>query len=104
MPRSPERIPIVSHVQAPFEGLVGRLAERGIELSPAQVHRLVEGPAGPEIQSERTSAPEDEPLKRQMEAFVAAVRDRSEPVVSGTDGLRALTLAHEILARMGDHK
>ncbi len=70
----------------------------------AQVHRLVEGPAGPEIQSERTSAPEDEPLKRQMEAFVTAVRDRSEPVVSGTDGLRALTLAHEILARMGDHK
>ena len=37
-------------------------------------------------------------------AFVAAVRDRSEPVVSGADGLRALALAHEILARMADQK
>jgi hypothetical protein len=38
-----------------------------------------------------------------MAAFAAAVRARSQPVVSGGDGLRALALAHEILARMADH-
>jgi predicted dehydrogenase len=70
----------------------------------AQVHRLTDGPAGPHIESERTAAPDEEPLRREMAAFVVAVRDRSQPVVSGTDGLRALALAHEILARMADHK
>jgi predicted dehydrogenase len=70
----------------------------------AQVHRLAEGPNGPEIRSERTAAPDEEPLRRQLEAFVISVRDRSAPLVSGTDGLRALALAHEILARMADHK
>ena len=69
----------------------------------AQVHRLVDGPDGPHIQSERTAAPDEEPLRRQLAAFVTAVRDRSQPLVSGTDGLRALTLAHEILRRMADH-
>lgn len=70
----------------------------------AQVYRLADGPNGPEIQSERTAAPDEEPLRRQLAAFVTAVRDRSEPVVSGADGRRALALAHEILARMADHK
>jgi predicted dehydrogenase len=70
----------------------------------AQVHRLADGPSGPHIQSERTAAPDEEPLQRQLAAFATAVRDRSEPVVSGKDGLRALALAHEILARMADHK
>jgi len=70
----------------------------------AQVHRLAEGPNGPEIQSERTAAPDEEPLRRQLAAFAESVRSRSEPMVSGKDGLRALALAHEILARMADHK
>ena len=68
----------------------------------AQVYRLADGPAGPEIQSQRTAAADEEPLRRQLAAFVAAVRDRSTPVVSGADGVRALSLAHEILARMAD--
>jgi predicted dehydrogenase len=66
----------------------------------AQVYRLVQGEAGPEITSERTAAPEEEPLRRQLAAFVTAVRDRSEPVVGGNDGLRALSLAHAVLSRM----
>jgi predicted dehydrogenase len=69
----------------------------------AQVYRLSDGPAGPEIQSQRTAAPDEEPLQRQLAAFVAAVRDRSAPLVSGADGLRALSLAHVILSRMADH-
>jgi predicted dehydrogenase len=70
----------------------------------AQVYRLTDGAEGPEIQSHRTSAPDEEPLRRQLAAFVAAVRDRARPVVSGADGLRALSLAHEILARMSDQE
>ena len=68
----------------------------------AQVYRLADGPGGPEIQIERTAAPDDEPLRRQLEAFVECSRSRSQPVVSGADGLRALRLAHLILARMAD--
>ena len=68
----------------------------------AAVYRLADGPEGPEIESHRTVAADEEPLRRQLAAFVAAVHDRSTPVVSGADGLRALSLAHEILARMAD--
>jgi predicted dehydrogenase len=67
----------------------------------AQVHRLVERPGGrPEIAMEGMSAPDIEPLRRQLEAFLGAVRDRCEPVVPGNDGRRALVLAHRVLARM----
>jgi predicted dehydrogenase len=66
-----------------------------------QVYRLVPGASGrPEIATDRTAAPDVEPLKRQLAAFVQAVRDHTKPVVSGEDGRRALALAHEILARM----
>ncbi len=68
----------------------------------AQVYRLIQGQAGPEITGDRTASPDEEPLKRQLAAFVAAARDRSAPTVSGADGLRALTLAHTILQRMAE--
>jgi predicted dehydrogenase len=66
----------------------------------AQVYRLVQGENGPEIAAERTAAPDEEPLQRQLAAFVAAVGARTTPAVTGADGLRALSLAHTILARM----
>jgi predicted dehydrogenase len=66
----------------------------------AQVYRLIQGREGPEITTERTEAPDEEPLQRQLSAFVKAVRERSTPAVTGADGLRALTLAHTVLARM----
>ena len=68
----------------------------------AQVYRLGDGPAGPEIQAEHTAAPDEEPLRRQLAAFVECARSRCEPVVSGADGLRALRLAHSILARIAE--
>jgi predicted dehydrogenase len=68
----------------------------------AQVYRLGDGSAGPEIQVERTAAPDEEPLRRQLAAFVECAGSRSAPVVSGADGLRALRLAHVILARIAD--
>jgi predicted dehydrogenase len=69
----------------------------------AQVYRLTNGEGGrPEIASERMSAPDQEPLKRQLEAFLHAVRERSDPLVGGSDGRRALALALAILARMAE--
>ena len=68
----------------------------------ARVYRLQESPAGPTISVERTAAPEEEPLRRQLAAFVRSVRDGSPPVVSGADGRRALALALTILSRMAD--
>jgi predicted dehydrogenase len=69
----------------------------------AQVYRLVENEGGiPEISVTRTAAPEVEPLVRQLESFLRAVRDRTPPLVPGSDGRRALALAHAILARMAE--
>lgn len=67
----------------------------------AQVYRLGETADGrPDIGVERTAAPEQEPLQRQLAAFAAAVRDRTPPLVSGEDGRRALALALTILDRI----
>ena len=69
----------------------------------AQVYRLVPGEEGaPEIAVERTAAPDEEPLRRQLEAFLVAVRDRTAPVVPGADGRRALALAQTIVTRMAE--
>ncbi len=43
-----------------------------------------------------------EPLRAELEAFVAAVREGSRPVVSAEDGLAAVQLATRIVAAMGD--
>lgn len=69
----------------------------------AQVFRLEPDGAGrPRIASEKRGAPDEEPLRRQVVAFLEAVRTRTEPVVSGSDGRRALALAHAILGRMAE--
>jgi predicted dehydrogenase len=66
----------------------------------AQVYRLVQGEQGPDIRVERTVAADQEPLARQLAAFVQAVKQRNRPIVSGADGRRALALAQAILERM----
>ena len=69
----------------------------------AQIHALVQGESGrPEVRSSRTAAPEEEPLRRQLEAFMTSVRRREPPRVGGEEGLRALDLAHRIVRAMGD--
>ena len=69
----------------------------------AQVYRLEADETGrPRIAAAREAAPEQEPLKRQIEAFARAVRERSTPVVDGPAGRRALDLAHRILRRMAE--
>jgi len=66
----------------------------------AQVYRLIQGPGGPDIRVERTAAPDDEPLRRQLTAFAGAVRGEGAPVVPGVEGRRALELALEIAGRI----
>jgi predicted dehydrogenase len=69
----------------------------------AQIYRL-EGDAGaPRIEATRQGAPDREPLRLQIEAFLRSVQDRSQPLVSGSDGRRALALALTILERIDGH-
>ena len=44
-----------------------------------------------------------EPLAAQWEEFAAAVAGRRQPAVSGQDGLKALEVALEVLARIESH-
>ncbi len=67
----------------------------------AQVYRLEGGSgAGPTIAVERTASPGEEPLQRQLAAFVESVLTGQPPLVSGQDGRRALALALTILERI----
>jgi predicted dehydrogenase len=70
----------------------------------ARVFRLLPGANGrPELREERTPASNEEPLARQLAAFVTAVRTRARPVVNGEDGRRALDLGLTILGQMQSH-
>jgi predicted dehydrogenase len=69
----------------------------------AKVYRLEANGTGlPRILAETHGSPEQEPLRRQIEAFRDAVVHRSVPVVPGSAGRRALALAHAILERMAE--
>jgi predicted dehydrogenase len=54
----------------------------------------------PSIQGGDVPVREEEPLKRELEDFVDAVRNRRTPLVSGQQGRRALALAQQITDRM----
>jgi predicted dehydrogenase len=58
----------------------------------------VEGQNGgrPTIQGGRIDVESDEPLRRELDDFICAVRDRRPPVVTGRDGRAALALANRI--------
>jgi predicted dehydrogenase len=51
----------------------------------------------PSIVIEQLRGGEDEPLKLQLESFLAAVASGQRPVVAGEDGAAALDLAHRVL-------
>jgi predicted dehydrogenase len=64
--------------------------------------RLVPQETGmPRIDGGKLDVVRDEPLKRELADFVAAVRERRNPAVTGTHGRAALVLANEIMTRMG---
>lgn len=67
----------------------------------AQVYELRGMEQGqPDIAMGVVGEPAQEPLKRQLAAFLDSVRTRSPPVVSGEAGRAALALAHAITAKM----
>ncbi len=62
-----------------------------------EVWRLRQVPGErPVIEGGKIEVTRDEPLKRELEDFVAAVRDGRAPAVTGEDGLAALQLATRI--------
>ncbi len=64
--------------------------------------RLVRGngTAPPAIDGGKLPVAHEEPLKRELQDFVTAIREKRAPVVTGADGMRALTLAQRITDAM----
>jgi predicted dehydrogenase len=58
--------------------------------------------AAPKIGGGKLVVNGDEPLKRELEDFIAAVRDRRPPAVSGEEGRAALALAVRIVELMAE--
>ena len=63
--------------------------------------RLIRRNGGmPAIDGGKLEVAQEEPLKRELADFVAAVRERRAPGVTGADGLRALKLAQRVSEAM----
>ena len=54
----------------------------------------------PGIEGGKLEIARDEPLKRELEDFVAAIRDGRAPAVTGEQGRAALALAERVVERM----
>ena len=54
----------------------------------------------PAIEGGKVAVSQEEPLKRELADFVAAVRDRRPPIVDGRAGRRALALAQQIAEKI----
>jgi predicted dehydrogenase len=64
------------------------------------LHHRREGAAGPELASERIDLEPNDPLAAEISAFVDCVKRGGVPPVTGSDGLRALQTACEVLRRI----
>jgi predicted dehydrogenase len=56
----------------------------------------------PAIEGGRLAVPQEEPLALELADFVAAVRERRPPMVTGEDGRRAVLLAEQITTRIAE--
>jgi len=66
-----------------------------------EMYQVVPQPAGlPKIDGGKLTVEANEPLKSELEDFVAAVRDKRAPAVSGEQGRAALALAVRIVELM----
>jgi predicted dehydrogenase len=57
----------------------------------------------PQIGISKPATAAGEPLLAELKAFLAAVRERSKPIVSLEEGRRALEVALEIVAAIAQH-
>jgi predicted dehydrogenase len=60
----------------------------------------VKGNGRPIIQGGKIAVDNEEPLRRELEDFIDAVRTRRQPGVSGRDGRDALALATRVAETM----
>jgi predicted dehydrogenase len=66
-----------------------------------EIYRLVpQDGRMPAIEGGKVRLPTEEPLKRELEDFVDAIRQRRPPLVSGEQGRAALALAERVVERM----
>ncbi|MBP1634423.1 MAG: ligC 4 [Acidobacteria bacterium] len=79
----------------PYAYLSIDYAEQEVEM-----YRLVQGPGRPTIEGGKLEVAREEPLRRELADFLAAVRERRRPLVDGEDGRRAIVLARRITERM----
>ena len=80
-------------------------SERYVSIDTAarevEMYQLMPQPEGlPKIGGGKLAVPGDEPLKGELEDFVAAVRERRAPAVTGEQGRAALALAVRIVELM----
>jgi predicted dehydrogenase len=54
----------------------------------------------PAIEGGKVAVPREEPLKRELDDFVDAIRQRRSPTVTGSQGRAALALAERVVERM----
>jgi predicted dehydrogenase len=66
-----------------------------------EMFRLVKGNGRPVIEGGRIAVDNEEPLRRELEDFIEAVRTRRQPGVTGRDGRAALALATRVAETMG---
>jgi len=76
--------------------------------SAAVAQAIATGAVAPEalgslIKPQKPTVVPDEPLRAELRSFLDAVRHRTRPVVSLEDGRRALAVALDILASIGEH-
>src|SRR5262249_51937914 len=57
----------------------------------------------PRINVQKPAVTAEEPLHAELKSFLASVRSRSRPLVSVEEGRRALAVALDILAAIGEH-
>ncbi|HKW87389.1 MAG TPA: Gfo/Idh/MocA family oxidoreductase [Candidatus Acidoferrales bacterium] len=65
--------------------------------------RVVGEGAQPAIDFEKVPTQPEEPLKAELRSFLAAVRDRTAPLVDGEAGRRALELADSVMQGILEH-
>ncbi|HNW59290.1 MAG TPA: Gfo/Idh/MocA family oxidoreductase [bacterium] len=81
-----QRLSEVFRIVAPEEGLPSTVVLGQIDKGSRKRHIIYEQP----------QPPEGDAMRAEWQAFLAAVRDHTRPIVNGEDGLKALQVAEEI--------
>lgn len=84
-----------AYISVDFEKRAIRTVRKGTGTSPF--------PGVPPVAISERDYSEGDPLEREITAFVAAVRARRAPMVSGEDGLRALDAAIQVTESLRGH-